>query len=137
MSHEILIDVLEASRHEKNIIIEKDHIKKLYYKDRLYKAVDLTDQKAIELEMYIDKDGSKALDDFKSLWATYKSDVAQIVFFALKGDENRAFEISIRKGLIIRDSVIKTLDYLVKKSEKEIQTDKQENEKRYYFTLLF
>ncbi|WP_078124649.1 response regulator [Leptospira alexanderi] len=137
LSHEILIDVLEASRHEKNIIIEKDYIKKLYYKDRLYKAIDLADQKTIELEMYIDKDGLKALDDFKPLWATYKSDVAQIVFFALKSDENRAFEISIRKGLIIRDSIIKTLDYLVKKSENEIQTDKQENEKRYYFTLLF
>ncbi|URD71144.1 response regulator [Leptospira borgpetersenii] len=137
LSHEILIYVLEASRHEKNIILERDYIKKLYYKDRLYKAVDSADQKMIELEMYADKDGSKALDDFKSLWVTYKSDVAQIVFFALKNNENRAFEISIRKGLTIRDSIIKTLDYLVKKSEKEIQTDKQENEKRYYFTLLF
>ncbi|MBF3376958.1 response regulator [Leptospira borgpetersenii] len=137
LSHEILIYVLEASRHEKNIILERDYIKKLYYKDRLYKAIDSADQKMIELEMYADKGGSKALDDFKSLWATYKSDVAQIVFFALKNNENRAFEISIRKGLIIRDSIIKTLDYLVKKSEKEIQSDKQENEKRYYFTLLF
>ncbi|EMF90119.1 signal transduction four helix bundle sensory module [Leptospira santarosai str. ST188] len=137
LSHEILIYVLEASRHEKNIIIERDHIKKLYYKDRLYKAVDLADQKTIELGMYTDKDGAKALDDFRSLWAAYKSDVAQIVFFALKNEENRAFEISIRKGLIIRDSIIQTLTYLVQKSEKEIQTDKQENEKRYYFTLLF
>ncbi|AMX58071.1 response regulator [Leptospira borgpetersenii serovar Hardjo-bovis] len=137
LSHEILIYVLEASRHEKNIILERDYIKKLYYKDRLYKAIDSADQKMIELEMYADRGGSKALDDFKSLWATYKSDVAQIVFFALKNNENRAFEISIRKGLIIRDSIIKTLDYLVKKSEKEIQSDKQENEKRYYFTLLF
>lgn len=118
LSHEILIYVLEASRHEKNIILERDYIKKLYYKDRLYKAVDSADQKMIELEMYADKDGSKALDDFKSLWVTYKSDVAQIVFFALKNNENRAFEISIRKGLTIRDSIIKTLDYLVKKARK-------------------
>ncbi|EMJ93238.1 response regulator [Leptospira alstonii] len=136
LSHEILIDVLEASRHEKNIIIEEDYTKMGYYKDRIYKAVDSVDQKTIELQAYADEDGLKILDDFKSLWSTYKVDLSQIVFLALKNENDKAFEISIRKGLTIRDSIIKTLTYLVKKNEERMQMDKQENERRYYLTLF-
>ncbi|WP_061247957.1 response regulator [Leptospira noguchii] len=137
LSHEILIGVLEASRHEKNIIIERGPIKMVYYRDRIYKAVDSVDQNTIELQSYTEGKGSETLQDFISLWVTYKSDLAQIVSLSLENNKGRAFEISIRKGLTIRDSIIKTLSYLIKKSEENMQSDKKENERKYYLTFLF
>ncbi|XMT39041.1 response regulator [Leptospira interrogans] len=137
LSHEILIGVLEASRHEKNIIIEKDPIKMVYYRDRIYKAVDSVDQNTIELQSYTEVQGSETLQNFISLWTAYKSDLAQIVSLSLENNKGRAFEISISKGLTIRDSIIKTLSYLIKKSEENMQSDKEENERKYYLTFLF
>lgn len=137
LSHEILIGVLEASRHEKNIIIEKDPIKMVYYRDRIYKAVDSVDQNTIELQSYTEVQGSETLKNFISLWTAYKSDLAQIVSLSLENNKGRAFEISISKGLTIRDSIIKTLSYLIKKSEENMQSDKEENERKYYLTFLF
>ncbi|EPG50895.1 response regulator [Leptospira kirschneri] len=137
LSHEILIGVLEASRHEKNIIIERDPIKMVYYRDRIYRAVDSVDQNTIELQSYTEAQGGETLQDFISLWTAYKSDLAQIVSLSLENNKGRAFEISIRKGLTIRDSIIKTLSYLIKKSEENMQSDKEENERKYYLTFLF
>ncbi|RHX93253.1 histidine kinase [Leptospira yasudae] len=137
LSNEILIHVLDSARHEKNIIIETDSVKMNFYKDRIYKSVDLVDQKIVELQAYSDADGLRLLEDFKTTWNEYRNDLNQIVFLALKNENDKAFVISIRKGLVMRDLVTKQLSLLVKRNEDKMQEEKNANQSRYYVSLSF
>src|SRR5712672_1221760 len=51
LSSEIAIAMLEVARHEKNIIMELDQARMLYFKKRIYMAVDSVDKKTADLEI--------------------------------------------------------------------------------------
>ncbi len=54
LSNEVMIAMLEAARHEKNIILNKDLTQKDYFKDKIYRQIETIDKKSKELKELVD-----------------------------------------------------------------------------------
>ena len=135
ISNELMIHVLEASRYEKNIIIEKDPAQKDYYKDHIYQALSAIDAKTLELEDLTDDKGKVILNDFKTLWDDYKNNLNQIILLATKEENEKAYQISVDKGSKVREVAITQLKKLISKNENSMQDDKAKNLAAYSSTL--
>ncbi|WP_339703353.1 response regulator [Algoriphagus aquimarinus] len=135
LSNELMIAVLDETRHEKNILMEKDPVRKDYYKDRIYKALETIDTKTSELDELVDDKGKVILNEFKTSWTDYKSDLNQIILLAMKNEDEQAFKITIDKGLKIRDAAITQIERLIDKNEKSMENDKIENNANYNAAL--
>src|ERR1035437_3611795 len=131
LSNELMMSVLNAARYEKDIILEKDNIKKGFFKDRIYKSLDVIDQKLNELDGLVDAKGKVILEVFIDKWASYKPELTKIIFLAMKNDDKEAFKISSEIGMNVRDSAISDLEKLVIKNEADMVTAKDQNEKNY------
>ncbi|HEY5408191.1 MAG TPA: response regulator [Ginsengibacter sp.] len=131
LSNQLMIEVLQANRYEKNLILEKDAAQKDYYKDRIYQSLNSIDAETQELEDMVDDKGKIILNDFKTLWADYKPDLNQIIALAMKDEDEKAYQISIDKGLKIRDVAISQLGKLISKNEKIMQDDKAQSNTAY------
>lgn len=135
LSKELLIGVLDATRHEKNIILEKDPLKKDYYKDRINSALATIDKKIPELQDLTDEEGTQILNKFISSWEGYQTSLNEIITLALKNEDEKAFRISIEKGLKVRDEALPTLNRLILKNEKSMEEDKLISDKNYESSL--
>ena len=131
LSNELMISVLNAARNEKDIILEQDNIEKEFSKDRIYKSLDVIDQKSTELDGLVDDKGKEILEVFIDKWDRYKPELIKIISLAMKNDDKQAFKISSEIGLKVRDSAISDLQKLVIKNESDMVTAKDENNKNY------
>ena len=131
LSNELMISVLNAARNEKDIILEQDNIEKEFSKDRIYKSLDVIDQKSTELDGLVDDKGKEILEVFIDKWDRYKPELTKIISLAMKNDDKQAFKISSEIGLKVRDSAISDLQKLVIKNESDMVTAKDENNKNY------
>jgi len=135
LSNELMIAVLEASRHEKNIILEKDPIQKENYKSRIYKPLEIIEKNTIELQELSDEKGLIFLNEFKTTWKAFQPHLNEIVSLAMKNKNEEAFAISIESGLKSRDLAISQLQRIIDKNEKSMETVKIENNASYNATL--
>lgn len=135
LSNELMISVLEAARHEKNIIMEKDPVRKDYYKDRIYSALADISKKMIELEDLVDSKGKTSLDEFKVIWSGFIPYLEDIVSLAINNEDEKAYKLSVDRGLKVRDLAIVQLQRLIDKNEKSMQFDKEFNEEVYIQSL--
>jgi len=135
LSNELMIAVLDAARYEKDIILDKNPVKKDYYKDRIYRALDSIDRKTDELEGLVDDKGKIILNVFSTNWESYKPELNKIIYLALKNDEAGAFKLSSEKGLIVRDAAIAHLEKLVQKNETSMLNAKAQNDQNYNASL--
>jgi len=131
LSNELMIAVLDAARQEKNIILEKNPVRKNYYKDRIYRALETIENKTNELTELADDNGKVTLKEFSDTWTSYKPYLNEIIILAMKNDVEKATTISIGKGAQVRDNAINDLDRLVDKNKKSMLNDKIQNEKDY------
>jgi signal transduction histidine kinase/DNA-binding response OmpR family regulator/CHASE3 domain sensor protein len=135
LSNELMVEVLQAGRQEKNIILERDIIKKDYYKDKIYEALSNIDKKTIEINELVDARGKVILDEFKTTWDNYKPDLDKAISLAMKNENEKAFAISIGKGMKVRDLVINQLQRLSERNEQNMQKDKADNNTAYSSAL--
>ncbi len=135
LSNEIMIAVLEAARHEKNIILEKDLNQKGYFKDKIYRATETIDKKTNELEELVDDKGKVLLKEFEATWASYQPDLKNIISLAMKNEDEEASKISTDKGLKVRDEVVSQLQRLIDKNQKSMEDAKIENNASYNSSL--
>jgi|GEM_PF-3884599 len=135
LSNQLMIAVLDETRHEKNIILEKDPVRKDYYKDRIYKALETIDTKTSELDELVDDKGKIILNEFKTTWTDYKSVLNQIILLAMKDENEQAFKLTIDRGLKIRDAAIAQIESLIGTYEKSMENDKIENNANYNSAL--
>ena len=131
LSQEILIFVLDATRHEKNIILENDPVRKDQYKDLIYSAIANADKKIKELEELVDEEGAIILNEFKTTWSSFQTDLNEIISLAMKNENEKAFQISIERGLNVRDLAIDQMTRLIEKNQKIMEDDRQVNNKNY------
>jgi len=135
LSNELMIEVLDAARNEKDIIMEKDPVRKEYYNVLIYKSLEIIDKKTIELQELSDAKGIVILKEFIDTWANYKPDLDKIITLAMKNESEEAFKISIEKGLVARDASIRQLEKLVQKNQRSMEFDKTENKASYNSAL--
>jgi len=135
LSNELMFSVLEAARYEKNIIMQKDPVKKDLNKERIYKALESIDKKTSELEELADEKGKVLMKEFENTWSDYKPDLNNIILLVLKNNDEEAFKISIERGVKVRAVVFSQLERLVDKNEKGMENDKIENNASYNTAL--
>src|SRR5665647_681864 len=135
LSNELMIAVLDETRQEKNILMEKDPVQKDYYKGQIYKALESIDKKTNELDELVDDKGRVVLNEFKNTWAGYKNDLNEIISLSMKNEDEQAFKISVDRGLKVRDNAINQLERLIAKNEKSMVSDKEENNSSYRSAL--
>ncbi|MEP7106974.1 MAG: response regulator [Ferruginibacter sp.] len=135
LSSELMIGVLDAAREEKNIILEKDSIQKDYFKDKIYRLLEIIDKKTIELHEVADRNGKIILDEFKMIWTGYKVHLNEIIVLAMKNEGEEAFKISIATGQKTRDAAISKLEMIIDKNKKSMENAKTENIDAYYTAL--
>jgi signal transduction histidine kinase/DNA-binding response OmpR family regulator len=135
LSNEMLIAVLDAARNEKNILLEKDIAQKDFFRNRIYRELDVIDEKTIALKELADSKGMVFLNEFKNSWIAYKTDLNHIISLSMQNKNDEAFKISIDRGLKTRDAAISQLEMLIDKNEKSMQNAKTENIAGYYSAL--
>lgn len=131
VSQEILIEVLNAARHEKNIILEKDISKKDFYKNKMNEALTAIDKKISDLQELLDENGQKDLSEFKIIWNKYKISLDEIIDLAMKNENEMAFEISGTTGFKVREQVTAIIERIVLKNEKRMVDDKISSDENY------
>ena len=131
LTNELMIAMLNEARYEKDIILEKDPVKKEYFRDQIYRELDIIDKKATLLEGMVDGKGIEYLKVFTTAWSTYKPELQKIVFLAMKNKESEAFDISSETGMKVRDSAISDLNKLIVKNESGMSEAKVQNESNY------
>lgn len=135
LSNEIMIEVLNAGRQEKNILIEKDIFKKEDYKNRITTSLELIDKKVAELQLITDENGMAIVSDFSTLWGNYKPVLDDIISLCMKSEDEKAFRLSIEKGTKTRDESLVILNQLIEKNKQDMLNDKIVSEKEYSATI--
>lgn len=131
LSGEMLANVLEAARHEKNIIIETNPVEILKYEQRLRVAMQNVDQNILTLTPLVDGEGEQLLLQFKDSWSTYKNDIEEIITLALDNKNQDASKISLGRGFQVRETVIATLNLLVEKNQNAMAESKARSDENY------
>lgn len=135
LSYELMIDVLEVGRQEKNIILEKDIIQMGYYKDLINKLLETIDKKTIELQELTEGKGVIYLNEFKTTWTAYKPHLNKIISLTMKDENNEAIAISFQNGSNTIKVVIGQLQKIIDKNEKSMEDAKIENNTSYNTAL--
>ncbi|MDP2089335.1 MAG: response regulator [Flavobacteriaceae bacterium] len=135
ISQEILIDVLNVGRQEKNLMLEKDILKKESYRSKMNEAFSAVDKKIPGLQELVDEKGTKDVTEFKILWDEYKISLNEIVELAMKNENDKAFEISITKGFNTREGVTDIMERIIDRNEKSMANDKIKSVESYKSSL--
>lgn len=138
LSQEILIDVLNASRQEKNMILAKNLTKKDFYKDRIKEALALIDKKTPALMELSTGNGREDVNEFKKVWSEYKISLDEIIQLAMSNESEKAFEISSTQGFKTREDVIDIMQRIATRNENSMIADKKNSDASYQssFNLL-
>lgn len=135
LSHEILIEMLDATRQEKNLILAQDSYQKEVYRSKMEQSIAALDDKIPQLEELLTDKGAKDFAQFKKLWAEYKIPMNEIVALTMKGENDRAFEISSTSVYKIREEILDVIQRIVARNEKKMEEDKLESDKSYQSAL--
>jgi signal transduction histidine kinase/CheY-like chemotaxis protein len=131
LSREILVEVLQAARFEKNMILVKDPVRRERYKGQLDAALKNIDKKIPELESLVDEKGQLLLNDFKKTWNEYKPSIDEIVRLVSNNETEKAFEISSVDGYKTRDLATEQLEKIIEKNEADVAADVLQNKQDY------
>ncbi|PJZ75678.1 response regulator [Leptospira neocaledonica] len=137
LSNEIMIALLDSTRHEKNVIIERRTEQMLYFRDRFLKAADTVDDKMLQLNELSDAEGKVLLEEFKTSWKQLRKYQDEIVTLALKNVNDQAFAISAGPALIVRDTAMKQFARIVERNEKLMEFEKKKNIGDFEYTFSF
>src|SRR5665647_2531763 len=135
LSQQILIDVLNATRYEKNLMLSHDLTKKNSYLTKMNEALSTLDKKVQELNELVTEKGAADLKEFSTVLSDYKISQDEIVQLAMKNENDKAFEISNTKGLKTREDVIAIMERIVNRNEMEMVEDKRISNESYKSSL--
>ncbi|MEX1187696.1 MAG: response regulator [Bacteroidia bacterium] len=135
LSNELMIEVLQATRHEKNIILEQDTTQLEFHRSLLFLSLELIDKKTSELELISDPSGKQIIAEFKAIWKSYREDLNKIISHTFKSEFQLASRISVEEGSTIRDAAINQLEKLIAKNEIGMEQAKAENDEDFSSTL--
>lgn len=135
LSKDILIEVLEAGRQEKNIILEKDLTDRKNYAKKLQETLAAIDTKIDELQTLVDENGSDDLNEFRTTWKSYRPLLDEIIQLSIQNEEEKAFELSATKAMLLRDEVAELIQKIINRNEKRMIADKTKSDESYDSSL--
>ncbi|HTF05024.1 MAG TPA: response regulator [Bacteroidia bacterium] len=135
LSNEILIAVLNASRYEKNVILENDALRKESFRQEMTRYMEVVDQKLPELRSLSDDTEKVIIDELITSWAMYHELTDEIVRFSMNNQSDSAFALSGSEGRRFRDKTIAQIEKLIGKNNESIQRDKADSDQSYSASL--
>jgi signal transduction histidine kinase/CheY-like chemotaxis protein len=135
LSNELMVGVLQATRHEKNIILVQDISDRERQRALLFQTLELIEEKTNEIESLSDPIGKQIIDEFRATWKSYRADLNKIISYAFNNEFQLASRISLKEGSAIRNAAIDQLEKLIIKNEKGMEQAKAENDEDFSSTL--
>lgn len=131
LSQEILIDVLNAGRYEKNILLATGPSDRTRYVSKLNASLGNVEKKVPVLNELMEQEGKKDIAEFNAVWGNYESILNEITTHVTAGETQKAYEISTNQALQVRDGVSAIIERIVARNEKKMMEDKQASEESY------
>lgn len=135
LSNEIMIEMLQAGRQEKNLLLDRNQAKKKDYVERIEISLRRIDEKVNELKTLTGETGRQKVEEFEILWNNYKPVLNEIISLSLKNEDEKAFDLSIELGQRTRDDSIILLGQLIEKNEQDMLNDKISSDRVYDSTV--
>lgn len=120
LSNELLILVLQSGRHEKNVILETNPVKRDYYKTQLDQTSRDIDNMIPELQDLLDPRGQNTLREFIVLWEAHKRNLEKIVELAYSNNTQAAFNISGGLGYTSRNGAVILLNRIADQNKRSL-----------------
>lgn len=131
LSHQLQIELLEATRNEKNIILEQDAAEKEIYRTRIQASVADINAKISQLHNISDENGRAILAEFNTTFKEYSKNLDRIISLAMEGKTDEAFTVSSEKASAGRNTMELQLQKLVDKNEKSMEADRKTSDASY------
>jgi CheY-like chemotaxis protein/putative methionine-R-sulfoxide reductase with GAF domain len=136
LSNDIMVGVLDVTRNEKNIILEKNIAEKINFESEINQGLGLVDKNIKELEKkIISKEGEKILSDFKEAWTEYNSGLKEIVKLTKSGNDSEAFNLSVGRVRDLRLNTINIMREMIQLNKEKMQEDKIASNENYNSSL--
>lgn len=135
LSHQLQVEILEATRNEKNIILEQEAVQKEIYRTRIQQSVTNVNAKIAQLHSISDEPGRAILAEFSTTFKNYSKNLDTIISLAMAGKTDEAFAISSQKASTERDVMTLQLQKLVDKNVKSMETDRKTSDASYSSAL--
>lgn len=131
LSNELMYEVMDITRNEKNIILEKDSREIFKYEQEIHKRVENIDKNIGEFEESSDSRTKKLTPEFKRTWNEYRSFVIEIIRQVKNNNQDSAYQISINESRESRTSVVNLLNEIIDFSKQRMQQDKISSQEAY------
>lgn len=125
LSDDILIALLEVTRHEKNIILERDFARRDMYRNWAERSIAEVNQKLPELQTMADASGKASLQNFEKIWDDYNKNFQKIVSLSYSGNTDAAYGLSSNENFEARNKAISLLNQMVNKNKQEMVADRE------------
>jgi CHASE3 domain sensor protein len=124
LSNELMFEVMDITRNEKNIIIERDAREKVQYEIEINKRFNNINKKLRDLEETSDSRSKKITGEFVKSWSKYKSTLDDIIKLVNVEKRDEAFVMSSSKAKIARTSVVNLLNEIIDFNKERMVQDK-------------
>jgi signal transduction histidine kinase/CheY-like chemotaxis protein/putative methionine-R-sulfoxide reductase with GAF domain len=135
LSDDIMISLLQTTRHEKNIILERDPSKRENYRMLVNQAISDVNSKLPELQRLVDIEGNQILSKFTLIWDKYQQNVNKVITLAYQDRKDEAYELSSNLNYEARNKSINLLKQLVDKNKQDMIADKEISDISYKSAL--
>ncbi len=135
LSNKILVGVLQASRHEKNIILENDLIEKRRYRAFIEENKEVVDKNIGALRLLLDGNSQQVLNRTSTVWNNYLKDLDEIISLAMRSESEAAFNISIDRGAQVRETVVRLVEQIIDENEANMAKDVTASNAAYQSSL--
>ncbi len=110
LSNELVYQVMDITRNEKNIIIEKDLSEVSNYEREINKTVMLADVKLRDLKYKSNDEARLLLSHFEIEWNKYRTVLVEIIKYAKENNIDPAYTLSVKSAREPRASMIDLLN---------------------------
>jgi CheY-like chemotaxis protein/methyl-accepting chemotaxis protein len=135
LSNEVLIAILNVARYEKNMIMERDPIKKNDFKNLMGIQVTLVNKKLPELYELASDQKKPIVNELKTSWVNFQPVLAEIIDLSMKNKEEDAFQLSSGRALQFRDRAITQMEDVIQYNNEAMALDKKLSDESYASTL--
>ncbi len=135
ISNELMIAMLDVTRHEKNHLLVKDAEQKQLYKSLIDLALEKIDSRTKALEKLVDGEAKVILLEFKATLDSLEPYHEEIIKLSNANETEAATQFTTGGGRKSRESALEMLDQIIELNEAKMQSDKGQNVASYNAAL--
>lgn len=131
LSNEIRYHIMDISKNEKNIILEKNTEGRVGFKKEIDEAVGSVNKKLRQLEEKAGDQLMKQLEAFRKEWRQYGNVLNEMINLVRDNETDAAFRLSIGESRTLRYAITDLLEDVTDTSKAQMQQDKAATSEEY------